>query len=135
MNILDVGGQCRRCKKNAQHEFMECWLCKKKYHVVDCDDLDPMVQPSFLKSQWPTISRKWPCITFTCPNCREDAKTKADHIMTQRVRVLEETSLKTSKQLDDIIEMLGNRNVQGTSSDVKTYASAASNEAPSLIVI
>ena len=135
MNILDVGGQCKRCKKNAQHEFMECWLCNQKYHVVDCDDQDPMVQPSFLKSQWPTISRKWPCITFTCPNCREDAKTKEEHVMARRVRLLEENNLKTSKKLEEIAEMLGNRNTQGMSSDVKTFANAVANEGPSLIVI
>ena len=55
--------------------------------------------------------------------------------MARRVRLLEENNLKTSKKLEEIAEMLGNRNTQGMSSDVKTFANAVANEGPSLIVI
>ena len=92
-----------------------------------------MVQPSFFRNQWPTIAKKWTCITFTCPNCREDANTKEQHVMSKRVRLLEEQGLKTSKQLDDIMEVLSqNKSPVNTS---KSYATAALGEAPSLIVI
>ena len=134
MNKLDPGGVCQKCKKEAQNEHMECWLCRNRYHVIESEGEEPMVAPSFLKSQWPTIARKWPCITFTCHNCREDAKTKEDHIMSQRVTILEEMARKASKQLDDITGMLSEAKdvplAQG-----KTYATAARNEAPSLIIV
>ena len=65
-----------------------------------------MIQSSFFNSQWPTIKKKWLCITFTCPSCREDIKTRDETTMSSRVRLLEESSLKTNKQLEDILGLL-----------------------------
>ena len=135
MNKLDSGGTCLKCKKDAQNEHMECWLCKNRYHVIECEGEEPMVAPSFLKSRWPTISRKWPCITFTCHNCREEAHTKEDLIMSRRVTLVEEMALKTSKQLDDIMDILSAPK-EITPTQGKSYAAAASSgEAPSLIIV
>ena len=92
-----------------------------------------MVQSSFFKNQWPTIARKWTCITFTCHNCKEDHNTKDQQIMSRRLRLVEEMGLKTSRQLDSITEMLGQKKSGGN--QVKTCASIVSEEAPSLIVI
>ena len=133
MNILDSKGRCVKCKEEAQDESMECWLCKNRYHVIECEEEANMVQPSFLKNQWPTIARKWTCITFTCPDCREDANTKEQQVMSKRVRLLEEQGLRTSKQLDDIMEILSQNKSPVNPS--KSYATAVSGEAPSLIVI
>lgn len=136
MNILDSGGTCKKCKQNAQGEFMECWLCKSKYHVIECEGEDPMVTASFLKNQWPAISRKWSCITFTCHNCREDSNTKGDHIMSQRLRLVEEKALETSKKLDDITELLSSKQqVNMTPQNAMSYAAAVTEEAPSVIII
>ena len=135
MNIVDNKGTCQKCKKDAQNEYMECWLCKNRYHVIECEG-DNMVQPSFLKSQWPTISRKWSCITFTCHGCREDANTKESQIMSQRLRQVEEMALDTSKKLNDITELLTAKKIDNVPADCsKSYAGVASREAPSLIVI
>ena len=133
MNILDSKGRCRKCKKDAQHEFIECWMCKNQFHVIDCDEEEPMVQSSFFKNQWPTITRKWTCITFTCHNCKEDHNTKDQQIMSRRLRLVEEMGLKTSRQLDSITEMLSQK--KSGENHVKSYASVVSEEAPSLIVI
>ena len=135
MNKLDSGGTCLKCKKDAQSENMECWLCKNQFHVIECEGEEPMVAPSFLKSQWPTIARKWPCITFTCHNCREDAHTKEDLIMSRRVTLVEEMALKTSKQLENIMDILSEPK-EITPTQGKSYAAAAaSSEAPSLIIV
>ena len=134
MNVLDSKGTCQKCKKDAQSEFIECWIGKHKYHVIDCEEEEPMVQPSILKNQWPTIARKWSCITFTCHNCREDINTKQDHIMSQRLRLMEEMYLKCSKQLDDITENLNIKDQEIVKNNGKSYAAAAA-ESPSLIVI
>ena len=134
MNVLDSKGTCQKCKKDAQMEFIECWICKHKYHVIDCEGEEPMVQPSFLKNQWPNIARKWSCITFTCHNCREDINTKQDHIMSQRLRLMEEMYLKCSKQLDGITESLSIKDQDGVVNHGKSYASVAA-ESPSLIVV
>ena len=136
MNILDSKGTCRKCNKDAQTENMECWMCRNRFHVIDCEGEDPMVQPSFLKNQWSTISRKWPCITFTCHNCREDALTKEDHIMSQRVSAIEEMALNTSKKLNEITEILNARPKQDVPvQQGNSYAAAASRDAPSLIIV
>ena len=103
MNILEESGKCKQCHKDASSEFMQCWLCANKYHVIGCDETDAMIQSSFFNSQWPTIKKKWLCITFTCPSCREDIKTRDETTMSSRVRLLEESSLKTNKQLEDIL--------------------------------
>lgn len=114
---------------------MECWICKQKFHVIECEGEDPMVQPSFLRNQWPTLNRKWACITFTCHNCREDVHTKQEHIMSQRVRLLEETAQDTSKKLNDLIDILGNKqNASIANSSGKSYA-GVTQETPTLIVI
>ena len=136
MNVLDSKGHCKKCKKDAQNEYMECWMCQNQYHVIECDDENPMVQPSFLKNQWPTILRKWTCITFTCPNCREDAKTKQEHIMSQRMRLVEERTIKTDKKLDDITELLLQKKSQENEvQTAKTFASVVRQDSPSLIII
>ena len=110
MNKLTEEGKCKHCAKDAQAECMECWFCKDKYHVVNCvqdTKLVHMVQPSFLTHQWPSIMRnKKACITFTCPSCREDTKAKEDVLMSALVRLLEETTLKNSTQLEDIKNLL-----------------------------
>ena len=136
MNILDEKGRCQKCMKDAQSEHMECFMCKYRYHVIECEGEDPMVQKSFLNSQWPTISRKWPCIVFMCHNCREDSKTKEDHIMSQRVRLLEESASKTSKQLDVITELLTEKQLV-LPTPGKSFADVASKkeDAPSLIIV
>ena len=133
MNILDAKGNCKKCKKCAQQECMECWMCKHQYHVIDCDEEEPMVQASFFRNQWPTIARKWTCITFTCPNCKEDHNTKDQQIMSRRVTLIEEMALKTSQQLESITELLSEK--KSGQNQEKTYASVVSEEAPSLIVI
>ena len=126
MDIVDNKGTCQKCKKDAQNEFMECWLCKNRYHVIECEG-DNMVQPSFLKSQWPTITRKWSCITFTCHGCREDANTKESQIMSQRLRQVEEMALDTSKKLNDITELLTAKKIDNVPADCsKSYAGVAS---------
>ena len=86
-----------------------------------------MVQKSFLNSQWPTISRKWPCIVFMCHNCREDSKTKEDHIMSQRVRLLEESATKTTKQLEAITELLSDKK-HALPTPGKSFADAVSKK-------
>ena len=96
MYTLDEHGKCKHCKNDAQSEFMECWICQEKYHVIECDS-EAMIQPSFLRNQWTTMMKKWPCMTFTCPFCRENVKTKEEAIMSGRVRLLEESSLKSNK--------------------------------------
>ena len=105
-NILDEKGLCKHCKQDAQAEFMECWLCQNRYHVIGCDGIEPMIQPSFLRSQWPTIRKKYPSLNFTCASCTEDAKTRRDTVMSSRVRLLEESSLETNNQLLDIKNLL-----------------------------
>ena len=136
MNVLDDRGTCKKCLKDAQNEHMECFICKNRYHVIECEEEDPMVQKSFLNSQWPTISRKWPCIVFLCHNCREDSKTKEDQIMSQRVRLLEESASKTSKQLEVITELLSEKQLV-LPTPGKSFADAASKkeDAPSLIIV
>ena len=76
--------------------------------------------------------QKYPSITFTCSGCREDVKTKQEAIMSARLRLLEENSLKTNKQLEDIKELLTavtnkSQNVESTEPVVK--------ETPTLIVV
>jgi hypothetical protein len=137
MNILDETGKCKKCERDAQNEFMECWLCTNRYHVIECDGVDPMVQTSFLKNQWPNISRKWACLTFTCLACKEDAKTKQETVMSGRVRLLEETALKTNKQLEDIKSLLttviNNRSQNEEKSN--TVSDPELKETPTLIVV
>lgn len=136
MNTLDGGGTCQKCKKDAQKENMECWMCRNRFHVIDCEGEENMVQPSFLRNQWPTLAKKWFCITFTCHNCREDTRTKEDHIMSQRVRHLEEMALKTSEQLNHITDMLSKKDDATPSCSGMNYAAVASNkEAPALIIV
>lgn len=138
MNILDSKGTCQKCKENAQSEFIECWLCKQRFHVIECEESEAMVQTSFFKNQWSTIARKWPCITFTCDMCREDAHTKQEIIMSQRVRSLEEMALDTSQKLNAITEMLSSKKEETYDDKIantrKSYA-AVTQETPSLIVI
>ena len=44
MNILEESGKCKQCHKDASSEFMQCWLCANKYHVIGCDETDAMIQ-------------------------------------------------------------------------------------------
>lgn len=136
MYTLDEHGICKHCKKDAQAEFMECWICQEKYHVIECDT-EPMIQPSFLRNQWGTMMKKWPCMTFTCPLCRENVKTKEEAIMSGRVRLLEETSLKSNKRLEDIMDLLNTLvtkpQEEGNLRD--TYSNVLTKDGPSLIVI
>ena len=136
MNILDSKGICKKCQQDAQSEHMECWLCKQKYHVIECEGEDPMVQPSFLRNQWPTINRKWSCITFTCHNCREDANTKQELIMSQRVRVLEEMAQDTNKKLNDLTDALINKKQDASMlHDSGNSYAGVTKGTPSLIII
>ena len=96
--------------------------------MIECRD-DPMIQPSFLRNQWPNMSKKWPCLVFWCPACREDIKTKEDVIMSGRVRLLEENALKTSKQLEDIKELLTNAN-NTRAEDIKDLVTVMKNRPP-----
>ena len=102
--------------------------------MIDCSDMEPMIQPSFLKNNWPNLQRKYPCITFTCDSCREDIKTKEEAVMSGRVRLLEETSLKNTKQLEEIKELLEaaakNKDQKGEASENKPI-----RETPALIVV
>lgn len=135
MNILDEEGICQRCKNPAQSAFMQCWICTDKYHVIDCEG-DPMMQPSFVKNMWQNMVKKWPSLTFTCPTCRENVKTKEDAVMSSRVRLLEENALKSDKKLEDIMELLtklvNNPDVNETP---KSYSDVVATEPPSAIVI
>lgn len=105
-NILDEKGECGHCHKDAQAESMQCWLCEDRYHVIECTGMEPLSQPSFLKNHWPGLQRNWVNITFTCPSCKEDAKTKKEVVMSSRIRLLEESSLETNKQLNAIMGLL-----------------------------
>ena len=136
MNTLDESGKCKHCDKDAQSEFMECWVCREKYHVIECaSDKEPMIQPSFLKNNWPNLQRKYPCVTFTCDSCREDIKTKEEAVMSSRVRLLEESSLKNTKQLEEIKELLESaaKNKAQIEGEVKEIKSI--KETPALIVV
>ena len=117
---------------------MECWICQKKYHVIECEG-PGSIPPSFLKHQWPSLVKNWPSITFTCNLCKEDMKTKQDVIMSQRVRLLEESSLKTAKRFDDIMEILTSIQEKPTApapnEKPTTYSSMAAKDTPSVIVI
>ena len=132
MNILDEKGKCGHCHNDAQSESMECWLCQDRYHVIECDGIDPMTQTSFLKNQWPGIQRNWVNITFTCPSCKEDAKTRKETAMSSRVRLLEESSLETNRQLSAIMDLLkkDNGNVTKAPDTDKQV-----NETPHVIVV
>lgn len=138
MNTLATDGICKHCHKDGSTNFMECWVCREKYHVIECT-LDPMVQTSLLKNQWPNILNKWTCITFTCPTCKEDFKTKEEAVMSSRVRLLEENSLKSNKQLDEIKELLTTvlTNQAQSSDNIETQKAPGkpAEETPTLIVV
>ena len=57
MNILNEDGVCQKCNHAAQSGFMQCWICKDKYHVIDCE-ADPMMQASFVKNMWQNMLKK-----------------------------------------------------------------------------
>ena len=134
MNILEENGNCKHCKKNAQAECIECCLCNQKYHVVSCEGVEPMVRPSFLKSEWPNLYRNWPCLVFMCDGCREDLKTKENVMMSGRVRLLEENAVKANKQLEEIKDLLttvvNNKDANGSGSSKPVL-----KETPTLIVV
>ena len=137
MQTLNEDGTCKHCNRDAQAECMQCWICEDKYHVIECEGpFGLMVQPSFLKNQWSNLEKKYPCITFTCPRCKEDVKTKEQAIMSSRVRLLEEDSLKSNRRLDEIMDLLktiANGTKQGN--EPATYSSVLAQDGPSLIVI
>ena len=53
-----------------------------------------------------TMQKKFPCMTFTCSDCRENIKLKEAVVMSGRVRLLEEAAVKTNHQLENIHELL-----------------------------
>ena len=138
MNTLATDGICKHCHKDGSANFMECWVCREKYHVIECT-LDPMVQTSLLKNQWPNILNKWTCITFTCPTCKEDFKTKEEAVMSSRVHLLEENSLKSNKQLEEIKELLTTvlTNQAQSADNIETQKAPGkpAEETPTLIVV
>ena len=105
MNTVNEDGKCATCTKDAQAECMQCFLCKNRFHVINCS-VDALIQKSFLQNTWPGMSQKWPCLNFICPTCIEDCKTKEDVVMSSRVRVLEENSLATNKKQGEISDLL-----------------------------
>ena len=96
-----------------------------------------MIQPSFYKAK---ILKNWPCVTFICPDCREDVRAKDEVVMSSRIRLLEENGLKTNQQLEetnnqlqeikDLLSNLGKEKPQ-------TYASVTAKDenTPSVIII
>ena len=105
--------------------------------MIECE-ADPMIQLSFFKNQWSAMMNKWPCLTFTCPTCREDIKTKEDIVMSSRVRLLEENAFKTNKQLENILTLLTTEKATSEEKPI-TYRDIAAKEppmqTPSLIVV
>ena len=135
MNILNEDGVCQKCNHAAQSGFMQCWICKDKYHVIDCE-ADPMMQASFVKNMWQNMLKNWPSLTFTCPTCRENMKTKEESIMSARVRLLEENVLKSDKKLENIMELLTKLSNQPELTEKpKSYSDIVAADAPSAIVI
>ena len=100
MNKLAENGTCKMCSKDASSEQAQCFICKEKLHVINCNAA-PMVQASFFQKQWPNFLNNWPCISFICLDCREDVNTKENVVMSSRVRLLEESGLKTNEKLED----------------------------------
>ena len=136
MYTLDETGTCRHCKKDAQHEAMQCWICSDTYHVIECET-EPMIQSTFLKNQWNNFVKKYPSMTFSCPKCREDMKTKQEVVMSGRVRLLEEHALNTRNRLDEIVGILGKLADKKVPVDnqAPTYADIATKNEPSVIVV
>ena len=136
MNTLDEDGNCKHCSKDAQSENMECWICREKFHVIECAGVDNMVQPSFLRNQWSNIRNKWPCLTFTCSSCRENIKTREEAVMSGRVRLLEENSVKTNRQLEEIKDLLTTViNKPSHEDKAEPDTNKSTRESPSLIVV
>ena len=134
MNTLDEHGTCKSCNKDAQTQSIACWMCKVRFHVIKCD-VDPMVQESLFKNQWPNIQNRWICVTFTCPMCQEDEKSKEAAVMSGRVRLLEESALKSNQQLDHITELLTNVLKKPENNPTPIIPSKKPTETPVLIVV
>ena len=131
-NCLNEDGICQACEKDAQNEYMNCFICKNNLHVIGCTEA-ALIQTSFHKNTWPGMHQNWPCLNFICPACMEDNKSKEDIAMSGRVRVLEESAASTSNKLGNIEQLLTELI---SNPEKKSYAAIAKpREQPSVIII
>lgn len=87
---LDADGTCKKCHKKADQEFMTCFVCDLKIHVLNCGQDDDLCTKSFLNNQWANLNKNWPSIVFVCPPCRDSKVLQTEIVASNRMSVIED---------------------------------------------
>ena len=88
----------------AESEFIEWWLCKNRFHLIEFEELETMVQTKqlFQKSVVNYCQEMALHLIFNCDMCGKDAHTKQGIIISERIKSLEEKPLDISRKLNII---------------------------------
>ena len=74
---LDSEGNCPKCSKHCDEDYMLCFLCDELYHVINCDGHSNHVTPTFYRG-WANMIANYPNIQYICESCRIDKNMKKD---------------------------------------------------------
>ena len=105
LNTLKQNGLCELCNKDAQSDFMICFTCDKKYHVIDCT-VDASCSRSFLKNTWPSLQKNYTSIKFICWMCQENKKLNTENIMMERMLLMETNVTTIKSEITEIKKLL-----------------------------
>ena len=131
LNTVSSNGNCNKCLKKVNNNDVSCFICKEKFHAVEClMDIDICTQ-SFLNQFKPHVDKVTPKYAarpgnfmFMCDPCMTEFEIKMASKEQGKVDDLEKKVDKLENGLSEIKELLLMNRDQSTPALNDTQANA-----------